>query len=390
MTPNATTSHALPPVDDLLRGIAAIVDPHTPASAIAAALATLLPTTRVDVLLNVPPAASMQLFLTTGSSHAGTPPASARANDAAFVRWLMERAYQAIDRFPIIDDPQLVGWVMLARMEGDLDAGTRAIGAEIANAFAQRHVAARREAELRATREALDNAEARLQAIEQIQRQAALAAGAAHDLNNLLAVIIGHTQILHQDVPPELRDDLWAILRAAQDGALLIRRMLARDRAPDQATPSVATVASVIQEAIRLTRPFWDRYGRVTVATDLAPTPPVPVDPTEIREVLVNLIMNAIAAMPEGGRLSLRSRALQGQVLIEVTDTGEGIAREYQATIFEPLQTTRPGSTGLGLTISRAIIEHVGGKLTVESTPGQGATFTIILPAVNERSLAAK
>ena len=102
----------------------------------------------------------------------------------------------------------------------------------------------------------------------------------------------------------------------------------------------------------------------------------------ELREVLVNLIMNAIGAMPEGGILTLRSFVAGEHVLVAVSDTGEGIAREYQSTIFQPFMTTRKDGSGLGLSVSRAIIESYGGTISVESTPGEGATFTLALPAV--------
>jgi len=116
------------------------------------------------------------------------------------------------------------------------------------------------------------------------------------------------------------------------------------------------------------------------VRTTLGPVPPVRAYAAELREVLVNLIINAIAAMPAGGVLTLRSFLADERVVVEVTDTGQGIAREHQGAIFQPFTTTREGGGGLGLSTSRAIVEGYGGTLTVRSAPGQGATFALALP----------
>jgi signal transduction histidine kinase len=117
------------------------------------------------------------------------------------------------------------------------------------------------------------------------------------------------------------------------------------------------------------------------------PVPPTRGNAAELREVLINLIMNAIAAMPAGGALTVRSFVAGQQVLVAVADTGEGIACEHQSAIFQPFVTMRTEGTGLGLSVSRAIVESYGGTLTVESAPGAGATFTLALPAI--RSLDA-
>jgi len=94
------------------------------------------------------------------------------------------------------------------------------------------------------------------------------------------------------------------------------------------------------------------------------------------------LIMNAVTAMPAGGLITIHCFRAGHHAAISVTDTGQGIARELHSTIFQPLITTRADGGGLGLSVSRMIVEGYGGTLTVESAPGQGATFKITLPAV--------
>jgi two-component system sensor histidine kinase HydH len=98
------------------------------------------------------------------------------------------------------------------------------------------------------------------------------------------------------------------------------------------------------------------------------------------RRALLNLVQNAMEAMPKGGTLSLRGRRLATTVQLDVCDTGIGIAPEYTARIFEPLHTTKPGGSGLGLYIVQEIITAHGGQVAVQSTVGHGTTFTITLP----------
>jgi signal transduction histidine kinase len=103
-------------------------------------------------------------------------------------------------------------------------------------------------------------------------------------------------------------------------------------------------------------------------------------DPEELRQVLQNLISNAVAATPEGGTIELRTEHTQERLRVTVVDSGPGIPERDRAQIFEPLYTTKPDGLGLGLTISRAILERLGGSLTVKNEPGRGAAFTLELP----------
>jgi signal transduction histidine kinase len=102
----------------------------------------------------------------------------------------------------------------------------------------------------------------------------------------------------------------------------------------------------------------------------------------DLREVLINLIMNAVAAMPEGGTLLVRSSAADDRVFVEVSDTGQGLARERHRAIVEPFAMTHDAGAGIGLSVSRAIVEGYGGTLAMSSAPNQGAIYTLALPAV--------
>jgi signal transduction histidine kinase len=170
------------------------------------------------------------------------------------------------------------------------------------------------------------------------------------------------------------------ISRAAEDGRELLRRLQVDERAPVARATLETSVAQIVREVAKLTRPLWERHADVRVQTLLDGAPMVRMPAEELREVLVNLLMNAIAAVTEAGTITIYGRAVGDRAMISVTDTGQGIARENHSAIFQPLMTTRVDGSGLGLSVSRALVESNGGTLIVESEPGQGATFTIALP----------
>jgi signal transduction histidine kinase len=118
-------------------------------------------------------------------------------------------------------------------------------------------------------------------------------------------------------------------------------------------------------------------HNQVIAAPNL---PPLKADPSHLTQVLLNLMLNGLQAMPDGGTLTLEAKVLKDQFLIAVSDTGSGIAPEHQRRIFEPYFTTKVKGTGLGLAISRRIIEAHGGTLIVFSKMGQGSRFEISLP----------
>jgi signal transduction histidine kinase len=370
------------PLQALARGIITLADPRAPMPLLVAALRPLLLGVRLDILLAAPGPEPLRVWLTTGSVELAAPPASALASEPAFIRWLTIQGYSSIEHLPLITSGPPIGCLVLSRATGPLDQCSSTLAASLAEAFVLRYASGSIEAELHATSQALRAAEERLALLERVRRQATLAAGSVHDLNNLLTVLLNYTELLRMDAPAALQPDLRAMDHALQDGMVLVRRVLTEDSMALWPSP-VTDVSQVVEETIALTRSLWEREQHVAVAADLAPDVMARIDPVHIRQVLINLIRNAVAAMPEGGVLTLRSQALPEQALVEVSDTGTGIAREYQAAIFEPLQTTRAGGCGLGLAVSRQIVEQVGGQLTVVSAPGRGATFTITLPAAH-------
>jgi len=346
-------------------------------------LPRLLPATRVDILANEPYDGE---YLLLSSAEASQRPAGRRSG-ASFAEWLGSQGYGIASTLPLTGAGQHLGWLLLARHSDPFEPDEVALGGQLAALIALRLLYDQCRADL-ADRDVYSALlEQRLREGEAMRKRAALAAGAAHDIGNLFAAVLGYTELLEQSAPSALHPDLKALARAAGDGQQLIRRLLALDAPRPAMSPAPVTlVPTVIRDAIKLTQPFWEPRQNISVRTTLAPVPPVRGNAVELREVLINLIMNAIAAMPDGGVLTVRSFVAGDYVLVAVADTGEGIACEHQGAIFQPLVSTRKEGSGLGLSISRAIVESYGGTLTVESAPGAGATFSVALPAVRSLS----
>jgi two-component system cell cycle sensor histidine kinase/response regulator CckA len=213
-----------------------------------------------------------------------------------------------------------------------------------------------------------------------------LAGGIAHDFNNLLTGILSYSDLILQELRPHdpLRNDVEQIRDAGQRAAGLTRQLLAFSRRQLLRPRVVSLNAAVTELAPMLQRLLGTE---VTLETNLDPElGNVFVDPAQMEQTLVNLTLNARDAMPSGGRLRVDTgnTELDGEsyVMLRVSDTGVGIEREIQPRIFEPFFTTKRGGggRGLGLATVHGAVEQSGGRILVDSAPGEGATFTIYLP----------
>jgi signal transduction histidine kinase len=249
-------------------------------------------------------------------------------------------------------------------------------------------------AELKATQQQVIQQE-RLSAIGQ------MASGIAHDFNNTLTPILGFTELLLEsdmllDDKVEARRCLEMLRTSTKDAASVVSRLreFYRPADTDEEFP-VVDLAKIVQQAVSLTEPKWRsqtqaRGVTVEVTVELKASPFVAGEESALREVLTNLIFNAVDAMPEGGRISLETSMQAGDAVIRVCDTGMGMSDVVRQRCLEPFFSTKGElGTGLGLSMVYGIVERHRGKLAIESLPGQGTTFIIRLPLADNSTASA-
>jgi PAS domain S-box-containing protein len=215
-----------------------------------------------------------------------------------------------------------------------------------------------------------------------------LASGVAHDFNNSLAAILGRAQLILRRVKDEeLLRSLGIIITAAEDAAATVRRIQTFARKSVAAELELLDVGGLLRDAIEITRTRWENEARavgliVDVTLDAEDGSLVRGNASELREVFVNLIVNAVDAMPQGGSLKICCHKKGARVQLRLADTGTGMKEDVRERVFEPFYTTKGvHGTGLGLAVSYGIVERHQGMITVESKLGKGTTFYIDLPA---------
>src|SRR6266850_1346248 len=215
-----------------------------------------------------------------------------------------------------------------------------------------------------------------------------LAAGVAHNLNNSLTVIQGRAQLLlmRSTADDGSKKSLGVITQAVGDCSQTLRRLLDFSRRESTRHPVPVDLSELITSSVEIARPKWqatsaERTGSIEVRVD-APAPAFTLgDSAELREVALNLIFNAVDAMPQGGMIEAGTRVEGKTARFWIADTGNGMPAEVIARIFEPFYTTKgERGTGLGLSASHGIIENHSGDINVISEPGKGTRFEIILP----------
>lgn len=247
--------------------------------------------------------------------------------------------------------------------------------------------ALRREQAIAAERE---EAMLRLAENERAATVGMLAGGLAHEFNNLHAVADGHLDLAERAGPDDARlARRIASARAAIGRAAGLTRSLLDLARPGAGERQEVRLDVLAHATLELVRRALEADG-IEVVDELAPVPPVQGDPNQLGQVLMNLLINADHAMRAAPqrRLVLRTSVAGDAVRIEVRDTGSGISPEHMQRLFRPFFTTkqggpggRPRGTGLGLSVSKAMVEAHGGSIQVRSDPGSGSTFTVDLPS---------
>ncbi len=245
---------------------------------------------------------------------------------------------------------------------------------------------------LKKAERALRELERQLQANERLTALATLAAGIAHEINNPLAAVLGSTELALDNLK-ETAPDLALLstdLVTARDNTMRIRdivesmKLLARG---DTSKSEIVDVNDVVQMSIQLASTSI-RY-RARIVRDLQPSCETEGNASQLAQVFVSLLTNAAQALPEkdpANLIRIVTRRERDVVVVEVSDNGCGIPKDLQERVFEPFFTTKPVGTGmgLGLSISTTIVKAFGGALSLESEPGRGSLFRVVLPAARQ------
>ncbi len=257
----------------------------------------------------------------------------------------------------------------------------------IESSAAQAHQAERHVQELSHYIDEQERIREQFSQMEKLSALGELASGVAHDFNNTLAGILGRAQLLQRTSDPEkVRRGLEIIIKAAEDGAKTVKRIQDFARQRRDHDFELFSIDQILLDVSEVTRPRWkDRAeaSNVQINLDLQIRSKAKVmgDESELREVLVNMVFNAVDAMPQGGSLTLMAEDVDDSVVISVGDTGTGMAPEVKSRIFDPFFTTKgKAGMGLGLAVSFGIIRRHEGSVEVDSEVGVGTRFRISLP----------
>jgi two-component system, NtrC family, sensor histidine kinase HydH len=273
-----------------------------------------------------------------------------------------------------IDIPGLIGRVVFLAMIGNLAntlAGDLRTQTREARRTAEKLVEANRQ--VHAAEEAVRRSD-RLAALGQ------LSAGLAHELRNPMGTIRASAEMLNRSLTAEnevAREVAGFISTEVDRANSLITRFLQFAR-PLEIRPERANLEQTIDRAIAMVE---REAPGIAIYRNFAPeVPPFPFDAELMERVLYNLILNAVQASPEGGAVTVKTRAAEGTAEIAVIDRGAGIDPKHLETIFNPFFTTKPQGVGLGLAIVSKIVDEHGGKIVVESEPAKGSVFRVLLP----------
>jgi signal transduction histidine kinase/CheY-like chemotaxis protein len=234
---------------------------------------------------------------------------------------------------------------------------------------------------------------------ERLRALGQMASGIAHDFNNALSPIFGFSELLLGipgilDDREKVREYLLTINTAAQDASNIVKRLreFYRQREVDEMFAAV-NINDLVDQAITLSQPKWKVQTQSTgvtikIKTELSEIPPFIGNESELREVLMNLIFNAVDAMPGNGVITIRTRSDDHNVFIEVRDTGAGMTEEVRRRCLEPFFSTKGDhGTGLGLSMVYGIVQRHGGEIDIRSKEGEGTTFIVRIPLDSEEEL---
>ena len=230
---------------------------------------------------------------------------------------------------------------------------------------------------------------------EKLKSLGTITAGISHEFNNILNIISGNVQLLQMDYKDHsnLMDRLSIISKSIDNGASITDRMREFTHGETDTMDFVsADINKLLTQSVEFIMPRWRNMaqaGGINYNMDMEGTkkevPSILCNPLEIKDVFINIISNALDAMPDGGRISFRTWSKGDTVFVSITDTGRGMSEDLKKNVFDPFFTTkRPEGTGLGMSTSYSKVARHGGKIEVDSEEGKGSTFTLQFPTTIE------
>jgi len=302
------------------------------------------------------------------------------------------------------DHPDVVRYLITAY--SDLEAAIEAINRGQVHRYlrkpwdaAEMRVHLREGLAMHALTRRLRDLELRLREVERVYSLGVIAASVVHELRNPLSVVVGYVELaramgeritgMADADAPVLAEDLERIMEGTWEATLRMNEIMRGVELSTRRQIGVhcADVAEIVELTIKLV--LNELRHRTVTSIDLARGLSVPIKPTQLGQVALNLLVNALQAIPrerpaDAAHVRVTVRRTGAHARFEVADNGPGVPPDVKSKIFDPFFTTKPdGGTGLGLAISRQIIEEAGGTLTVEDTPGGGATFVVELPVID-------
>jgi len=248
-------------------------------------------------------------------------------------------------------------------------------------------------ADLKQTFRELKQAQDQIVQAEKLRALGEMASGVAHDFNNVLAVILGNIQLLLYQLDripmEEVREQLRIIERSSKDGAETVRRIQEFTGVRRDKEFISVPLNETVREVATITQPRWKDQAQakgiqIQLSTHLEKVPPIFGNASELREVLTNIIFNAVDAMPRGGQITISTLAQTNWVEVRVSDTGTGMTEEVKKRVFDPFFSTKGvTNSGLGMSVSYGIIKRHGGEILIESELGRGTTFVLHLPFIH-------
>jgi len=214
--------------------------------------------------------------------------------------------------------------------------------------------------------------------MQKLESISTFTAGIAHDINNTLTAIMSSAGLLYEYVPEEGMEHIMAIEEAVKTSSEMIRQLLSftKQRVGE---PQVLDVNELIKETVSMVKRMIPEDVKCSTILNSSPLF-MYADKTQIQEIIINLVSNAIDAMPNGGTLTISTKLVEDSIIIQVIDTGIGMDKKTMNRIFDPFFTTKEKGTGLGLSVVYGLVAENRGTIGVESTPGEGTTFTLKFP----------